>query len=464
MYNTQIDVAKIMNEIKARAAERNHISTAASAADSAAHVTPELEAVRNELTRIQAYILNTNANSDGYARIGERIRISPKARGLVRKIKIFFKRLVRKSTRFLAEDQISVNLNTIDCIRALSEYNTAAMPLIDAMSSLVNENAELRKKLDEISSSVADVQKLIEKKDNEISSLHSSLAEYEKKNNCILQDLQLDKDSFMKKMNSLERGTDILNDRVHNFESRIESFSRKLDLDSVSNEVYEKFLNEFRGSEEEIKDRLKVYFGEGSALIPDPSMNVVDLGCGRGEFLDFISGFGCRVIGVDTNSRFVEHCRRKGHEAVCTDALSYLHKAPDSSVDLITAFQLIEHIALTDLEELIKESHRVLKPGGKLLLETPNAQNLEVGAFSFYIDPTHKRPVNQNYVQFLCRNFGYSSSEVFLWKEQEILNWMDSVYADDKTTVLDSSTVRMILNQMKQVLFTSPDYAVIAYK
>lgn len=483
MYNTQIDVAKIMSEIKAKAAERNHVRTVTSDHESTGRSTPELDAVRNELDRIQTYIVNTNSHSEGYARIGERIRISPKSRGLIRKIKIFFKRLVRKSTRFLAEDQISVNLNTIDCIRALSEYNTAYLPILDAVSGLVNDNAELRKELHELSekldeseaqyraaiSSINDMKKQMENSariENQMAELTDSLAGYERKNSELLQDLRSDNSSFVNKLKSIEQGTDILNDRVRGFESKINSFEATLknSSESVSDEIYEQFLNEFRGSESEIYSHFNQYFGENSALNPDPAMNVVDLGCGRGEFLDYISRFGCRAIGVDTNKIFVEHCRSNGHEAVHTDALSYLHKAPDSSVDLITAFQLIEHISLRDLEDLIREAYRVLKPGGRLLLETPNSQNVEVGSFSFYVDPTHKRPVNQNYVQFLCRILGYSSSEVFLWKEKEILNWMDSVYADDKTNTLDSSTIRMILNQMKQVMFTSPDYAVIAQK
>ena len=470
MFNAQIDVAKIMETIKAEAAKKSGmiINQSSQPSGSMIEVSESFgnySAIKSELSRIDNYVFNTNSKSEQYARIGETIRMSPKSKGLGRKFKILFKRFFRKGTRFIAEDQIEVNNNTINSIRALCEYNSAFLPVLDNVNELYAQNAALRNTIDELNSIISELTSSFEAKIKEI---HGRYDEIERAQ---LARAEEQAEIYQRRLKDFEHCVDIISERYDNVERKCNDMAALLkhtdnDEAVVSDEMYAKFLDKHRGSEEEIARRLNIYLNDLNKFdidVEKPHL-VIDLGCGRGEFLSVLKNEGINSIGVDLNNVSVEYCKTNGYNAVCDDAIEYLRNAKDESADVITAFQLIEHISLSQLNELIVESKRVLKPHGKLIMETPYSRNVEVGAYSFYTDPTHIRPVNDNYVRFLCEEAGFSKTSLYLWKNSEIEQWMDSVFKSDTTSLLDSATVRMMLNEMKQKMFVSPDYAVIAEK
>lgn len=211
---------------------------------------------------------------------------------------------------------------------------------------------------------------------------------------------------------------------------------------------YRAFEDRHRGSRELILERLKVYLPFLEPLKQlEATPAVLDLGCGRGEWLETVIGAGFAATGVDLDEGMLEGCRAHGLPAERDDAVGALKKRADDSVSVISAFHLVEHIPFTALQELITEALRVLKPGGLLILETPNAENLFVGSNGFYMDPTHERPIPHLLLSFLTEFSGFDRSKLLRLQEQSHLH--DPCQTIDLITALGSS---------------SPDYAIVAQK
>jgi O-antigen chain-terminating methyltransferase len=166
----------------------------------------------------------------------------------------------------------------------------------------------------------------------------------------------------------------------------------------------------FRGSNEVIKERAREYLDDVLAL---PRKGpVVDVGCGRGEWLEVLKESGVDAYGIDLNPHFVEGCVTRGLDVRLGDAFQHLAEVPERSLAAVTALHVAEHLPIEALVELIDLSIRALEPGGLLILETPNPDSLVVGASTFYIDPGHVRPLNPRFLAFLVGVRGLADVEV----------------------------------------------------
>jgi len=177
--------------------------------------------------------------------------------------------------------------------------------------------------------------------------------------------------------------------------------------------LYVEFEDAFRGDSALLRARLDVYAPHLDS-IPERSdaRCAVDLGCGRGEFLELLQSKGFEARGVDLNELMVESCIERGLDAVQGDAIAYLRSADAASLDVISAFHVVEHITFDQLVDLLDSARRALRTGGRLILETPNPENLIVGACNFYYDPTHRNPIPPATLQFLARARGFGRTEV----------------------------------------------------
>ena len=216
----------------------------------------------------------------------------------------------------------------------------------------------------------------------------------------------------------------------------------------MSDNFYKAFEDQFRGSREIIKERLRAYqpFLENLRAI-DPNGQALDLGCGRGEWLEILGELNIAASGIDLDEGMLSDCRKLGLNVEQGNALTKLSQQADNSLVLISGFHLAEHLSNADLQTLIQESHRTLKPGGLLILETPNTENITVATINFYFDPSHLRPIPAKLLQFLTLHFGFSRSKIIGLQESTELR--DSQ---------QSPTLFQVLNEV------SPDYAVIAQK
>jgi O-antigen chain-terminating methyltransferase len=227
------------------------------------------------------------------------------------------------------------------------------------------------------------------------------------------------------------------------------------ELDRMLGEHYEEFETAFRGSRESVRERQKVYLDD---VLPLRSLSapLLDLGCGRGEWLELLRIHDLEAYGVDTNDRFVKENRERGLDVRLEDALEHLRGLRESSLAGVSAFHLIEHLEVETLLDLVDETLRVLRPGGLLLFETPNPTNLDVGASTFHIDPTHRKPVHPLWIEFLLTTRGFVDVELrYVNPTREITVPVPSV---------DGADPELLKTLADAVLFGPRDYGVLARK
>lgn len=194
-------------------------------------------------------------------------------------------------------------------------------------------------------------------------------------------------------------------------ESDVGMVTAVLRAPALDDATYVDFEHRFRGSRDEIRARQQdaVPF---VARLAGSNAPFLDLGCGRGEWLDLLGELKVQAYGVDSNSAMVDEAVRAGLDARLGDALEHLEQLESSSLQGISAFHFVEHIPLDTLVTLLDGCLIALRPGGTLLLETPNPTNLVVGAASFYLDPTHLRALHPDFLSFLVESRGFTDVEV----------------------------------------------------
>lgn len=170
----------------------------------------------------------------------------------------------------------------------------------------------------------------------------------------------------------------------------------------------------FRGTEAETSRKLGFYLRRIREIDPQlPPGDWLDLGCGRGEWLAMASAAGHPILGIDSNAIAVSYCQTRHLNAAKHDSLSYLRSLPNESLAIITAFHFVEHCPLDYLIALVKETVRTLRQGGILLVETPNPANLIMGSHTFWLDPTHQRPLPAALMELIFEHFGLTGVERF---------------------------------------------------
>lgn len=170
----------------------------------------------------------------------------------------------------------------------------------------------------------------------------------------------------------------------------------------MSDLFYRAFEDKHRGSRALIKARLSAYLPFVEPLLKIyPQAQAIDLGCGRGEWLELLGASGFQIRGVDMDAGMLEACKSLNLNADLMDAITALQQLPTQSQAVVSAFHVVEHIPFDALLILVQEARRVLLPAGLLILETPNPENLIVGTSNFYLDPTHTKPLPPLLLEFL---------------------------------------------------------------
>ena len=170
---------------------------------------------------------------------------------------------------------------------------------------------------------------------------------------------------------------------------------------------YGRFAERFRGSEEYVKSGQQFYLPYFQEC-----RSVLDIGCGRGEFLEMMRAAGVPAKGIDLGEESVATCRHKGLEADAADLFEYLGSTPEAALDGIFCSQVVEHLAPERLPEMIRLCATRLARNGVIAIETPNPECLAIFATHFYLDPTHQRPVPHPLLAFYLEEFGIGNIEV----------------------------------------------------
>jgi O-antigen chain-terminating methyltransferase len=220
----------------------------------------------------------------------------------------------------------------------------------------------------------------------------------------------------------------------------------------VHDDFYVRFEERFRGAREDIIDRARGHLetirasGAGTAERP-----VLDLACGRGEWLELLREQGLDARGVDSNRVLVADTQARGLDVVEADALAYLRAIPDRSCGAVTAFHFLEHLPFAEILELIEEVVRVLRPDGVAIFESPNAGNVFVGACAFRVDPTHRTPLYPHTLAFVCEARGLTRVRAELLHPMPESEWLPN----------DGSPVT---NRLNNLLYDAQDFAVVGYR
>jgi O-antigen chain-terminating methyltransferase len=210
---------------------------------------------------------------------------------------------------------------------------------------------------------------------------------------------------------------------------------------------YATFEDRFRGTEKMIGDRLKEYLPYfQKSEINFKKFPVLDIGSGRGEFLQLMKTIDIPSIGLDINHDMVSRSKKKGLNTIQGDALSHLESIKPQTYGAITGFHLVEHIPFGTLYRILQNCHTSLAQNGFVIFETPNPENLTVGSTTFYMDPSHLNPIPPALLAFALETCGFSKVEILrLHPDEKIENKKNP-------------------SDIERLLYSARDYSVIGYK
>ena len=220
---------------------------------------------------------------------------------------------------------------------------------------------------------------------------------------------------------------------------------------------YVAFEERFRGSSEEIRGKLSDYvpYFRGSAP-------VVDLGCGRGEFLELLREAGIDGLGIDGNAEMIGRCRERGLSAEVGDVIDFVARREPASFGGIFAAQLVEHLPPRLLGEFLESCHSALRPGGRLVLETVNPRSLVALVEAFYRDLSHEKPLHPETLDFVLRAAGFR--EVELRYASPVPERARLLPMTEAEVGKGASTINQNFEKLNAFLFGDQDYAAIATK
>ena len=231
---------------------------------------------------------------------------------------------------------------------------------------------------------------------------------------------------------------------------------------------YVAFEDRFRGSADEIREKLRAYLPVFAG-----AQDILDIGCGRGEFLSLLAGAGVGARGVDANREMVATARERGLDAVHADALTYLESLPDASLGGLMAAQVVEHLVPPYLSRLLATAYQKLRPGAPIVVETINPA-CWLAFFSSYIrDFTHPQPVHPETLQYMLQANGFG--RVTLQYSQPVPEHMKMQPVDAGALAAAGDAQSAAVAQMARtinanaailnnLLFTHYDYAAIGYR
>jgi len=218
---------------------------------------------------------------------------------------------------------------------------------------------------------------------------------------------------------------------------------------------YSNFEKRFRGEQDNIKEKLKKYF----TYFKD-SDEILDIGCGRGEFIEILEEKNKKGMGIDISKSMLKIAKSKGLDCKYADALDFLKGKADNSIGGIFSSQVIEHFTPDYLREVILESFRTLKSGSTIILETVNPLSIFALSRIFFLDVTHQKPLHPEYMRYLLESSGFYDVDI-IYSEGDL--------QDEKLETISpengiARTFNTNVDKINNMLYSSVEYAVRGIK
>jgi 2-polyprenyl-3-methyl-5-hydroxy-6-metoxy-1,4-benzoquinol methylase len=373
--------------------------------------------------------------------------VNPRAGGLVNKAVQSVKKLIARTLQWFVRDQIIFNRETISAleaaIEALADQNRALLSLASqsnerfgALHCLLQELLQEARELKDIRKHWIEWRAAWEQKlsANEIQFLRTAAdlqGAFQHRVTLIESNFrEIVQAQHRDYLGALDRANVNIQKRLwedlekvrENYERMIHSELRLIRLRNTtaaqSHELphapaatsgldYSRFAERFRGTDEQVRRNMEFYRPVFAGLD-----RVLDIGCGRGEFLEVMREAGVPARGIDLSPESIAQCHDKGLAAEVADLFTYLAAQPDGGFDGILSSQVVEHLPPERVPEMIRLCGAKLRRGGVLAIETPNPECLAIFATYFYLDPTHTRPMPHQYLQFCMEEAGLTAIEV----------------------------------------------------
>ena len=346
--------------------------------------------------------------------------------------------------KLLFKDQREVNFNILATLQEFLRLTEKLLQKVDLI------NTEIKQNVHSLASSVTNLEQNWQNSTSSITNLEQNSATNAEKVKYLEQQISYLQSELNQQKRLvtifLEEGKQRLSqpNEQNQLTTLIEEESHLLDS------FYVVFEDRFRGSRVEILDRQKMYLPYlAESKLEKQNSLILDIGCGRGEWLELLTKEGYQAKGIDVNRAMVEQCCSRNLNAIEGDAITHLKSLPNSSLGAITGFHIIEHLTFTALLQLFDEALRVLNSGGLIIFETPNPSNVLVGSCNFYLDPTHRNPLPSEMIGFVAESKGL--------KSVKILN-INPVLDEEQLKESD------IPKPLDRYFYGAQDYAVIGYK
>jgi len=225
-------------------------------------------------------------------------------------------------------------------------------------------------------------------------------------------------------------------------------------LEPLEDWRYTGFENRFRGTEEEVKKQQGIYipyFKNGG--------KVLDLGCGRGEFMELLKENGIEAEGVDINGQMVDICRDKGLNCTKGDILEKLAAFEDGTLGGVFSSQVIEHLPPSYLTRMIELAFFKLGSSGCIVLETINPTSVFSLVQIYFLDISHQKPIHPQMLKFLLENAGFEEVEIKYSHPLELERLQNLPGADEMSSLLNQN-----IDNLNKLLYAPPNYAAIGKK